>query len=217
MPPAATPTRSRARWQTGSSRSMGQPFVIEQRLGAASVIGATYVARAAPDGYTILIGTSTTMAINVSVYKNLPYDPTKDLVPIALVAGVPFILVVDPALPVKSLADLAAYAKTAAGRSDLCVERRRRRGASVRRADGRRARHQARARALQGARARVQRHHGRPRADDVRRLRHRAAAGAGGQAARARRLDRAARRPGAGDSRRWPRSASRASMRRPGR
>ena len=91
---------------------MGQPFVIELRLGAASVIGATHVARSAPDGYTILIGTSTTMAINVSVYKNLSYDPTKDLVPIALVAGVPFILVIDPALPVKSLADLAAYAKS---------------------------------------------------------------------------------------------------------
>jgi tripartite-type tricarboxylate transporter receptor subunit TctC len=91
---------------------LGQPFVIEQRLGAASVIGATYVARAAPDGYTILIGTSTTMAINVSVYKNLPYDPTRDLVPIALVAGVPFILVINPALPVKSLAELAAYAKS---------------------------------------------------------------------------------------------------------
>jgi tripartite-type tricarboxylate transporter receptor subunit TctC len=91
---------------------MGQPFIIEQRLGAASVIGATHVARSAPDGYTILIGTSTTMAINASVYKNLPYDPTKDLTPIALVAGVPFLLVVNPSLPVKSLADLVAYAKT---------------------------------------------------------------------------------------------------------
>ncbi len=85
-------------------QKMGQPFVIELRLGAASVIGATHVARAAPDGYIILIGTSTTMAINVSVYKKLPYDPTRDLVPIALVAGVPFILVIDPALPIKSLA-----------------------------------------------------------------------------------------------------------------
>jgi tripartite-type tricarboxylate transporter receptor subunit TctC len=91
---------------------LGQPFVIEQRLGAASVIGATYVSRAAPDGYTILIGTSTTMAINVSVYKHLPYDPTSDLVPIALVAGVPFILVVNPSLPIQSLAELAAYAKS---------------------------------------------------------------------------------------------------------
>jgi tripartite-type tricarboxylate transporter receptor subunit TctC len=96
----------------GLEKRLGQPFIIEQRLGAASVIGASYVSRAAPDGHTILIGTSTTMAINVTVYKNLPYDPTRDLIPIALVAGVPFILVVDPALPVKSLSDLAAYAKS---------------------------------------------------------------------------------------------------------
>jgi len=91
---------------------LGQPFVIEQRLGAASVIGATYVSRATPDGHTLMIGTSTTMAVNVGVYKKLPYDPTRDLVPIALVAGVPFVLVINPALPVKSLADLARYAKT---------------------------------------------------------------------------------------------------------
>ncbi len=91
---------------------LGQPFVIEQRLGAASVIGATYVSRATPDGHTIMIGTSTTMAVNVGVYKKLPYDPIRDLVPVALVAGVPFVLVVNPALPVKSLADLARYAKT---------------------------------------------------------------------------------------------------------
>jgi tripartite-type tricarboxylate transporter receptor subunit TctC len=90
---------------------LGQSFVVEQRLGAASVIGATHVARAAPDGYTILIGTSTTMAINVSVYKNLPYDPTKDLVPLALVAGVPFMLVVNPSLPVRSLGDFVKVVK----------------------------------------------------------------------------------------------------------
>ena len=139
------------------------------------------------------------MAINVSVYKNLPYDPTRDLVPIALVAGVPFILVVNPALPVKSLRRSRGLCEDAAAGADLCLERRRRRRASVRRTARRRARHQARARALQGARAGAQRHHGRPRADDVRRLRHRAAAGAGRQAARARRFDRAARRPGAGN------------------
>jgi tripartite-type tricarboxylate transporter receptor subunit TctC len=96
----------------GLEQRLGQPFVTEQRLGAASVIGATYVARAAPDGYTIMIATSTTMAVNVSVYKKLPYDPAKDLVPVALVAGVPFVLVVNPDLPVKSLPDLARYAKT---------------------------------------------------------------------------------------------------------
>jgi tripartite-type tricarboxylate transporter receptor subunit TctC len=99
-------------------QKMGQPFVIEQRLGAASVIGATYVARAAPDGYTILIGTSTTMAINVSVFKSLPYDPAKDFAPVALVSGVPFILVVNPSLPVTSAADLVQVAKSRPGGLD---------------------------------------------------------------------------------------------------
>jgi tripartite-type tricarboxylate transporter receptor subunit TctC len=89
-----------------------QPFVVEHRLGAASVIGATHVAKSKPDGYTILLGTSTTMAINVGVYKKLPYDPTKDLTPVALIAGVPFLLVVNPALPIKSLDDIAKLSKS---------------------------------------------------------------------------------------------------------
>ena len=93
----------------------GQSFIIEQKLGAASVIGAAYVARSAPDGYTILLGTSTTMAINASVYKNLPYDPTRDLVPIALVAGVPFVLVVNPSLPIHSIPDFVRVAKSTPG------------------------------------------------------------------------------------------------------
>ena len=206
MRPAATPMPIARTLAQRLEQRLGQPFVIEQRLGAASVIGATHVARAAPDGYTILIGTSTTMAINVSVYKNLPYDPTRDLVPVALVAGVPFMLVVNPALPINSLADFVRVREDAAGRADLCLERRRRRRAPVRRAARRRARHQAGARALQGARAGAQRHRGRPRADDVRRLRHRAAAGAGRQAARARRLDRAAGRRRRRRSRRSPKS-----------
>src|SRR5262245_2293173 len=94
---------------------LGQSVIIEQKLGAASVIGAQYVARATPDGYTLLLGTSTTMAINVSVYKNLPYDPTKDLTPVALVAGVPFMLVVNPALPIRSMEDFVRAAKTMPG------------------------------------------------------------------------------------------------------
>ena len=94
---------------------LGQSFIIEQKVGAASVIGAHAVARAAPDGYTILLGTSTTMAINVSVYKNLPYDPTRDLVPVALVAGVPFMLVVNPALPIHSIGDFVKVAKATPG------------------------------------------------------------------------------------------------------
>ena len=76
------------------------------------------MAKAEPDGHTLLMTTSTTMAINVSVFKNLPYDPDKDFAPVALVSGVPFILVVNAALPVHSVADLATLAKTKAGGID---------------------------------------------------------------------------------------------------
>ena len=91
---------------------LGKPFIAENRAGMASIVGASYVAKAAPDGYTIMLATSTTMAINVSIYKKLPYDPTKDLVPVALAAGVPFLLVVNPSLPVKDVRDLVSYANS---------------------------------------------------------------------------------------------------------
>jgi tripartite-type tricarboxylate transporter receptor subunit TctC len=90
---------------------LGKPFVVENRPGAGTVLAASYVAKQPADGYTLLLGTSTTMAINVTVYKSLPYDPTRDLVPVASVAGVPFILVVNPPLPVATVGDLVAYAK----------------------------------------------------------------------------------------------------------
>jgi tripartite-type tricarboxylate transporter receptor subunit TctC len=99
----------------GLERRLGKPFVLDYRPGAGSAIAATYVSRAPADGYTLLYATSTTMAINVSVHKRLNYDPAKDLVPVAMIADAPFILVVNPALPVKSIADLAALAKTKSG------------------------------------------------------------------------------------------------------
>jgi tripartite-type tricarboxylate transporter receptor subunit TctC len=91
------------------------PFVVENKPGGATVIAATAVAQAAPDGYTLLMTTSTTMAINVSVFKKLRYDPVKDLTPVALVSGVPFVLVVNPSLPVKSVADLVKHARSKPG------------------------------------------------------------------------------------------------------
>ena len=90
---------------------LGQTFVVENRPGAASVVGAQAVARATPDGYTLMVASGATMAVNVTLHKTLPYDPAVDFVPIALIARVPEVLVVDPALPIRSLADLAAYAK----------------------------------------------------------------------------------------------------------
>src|SRR5258707_2334059 len=95
-----------------------QPFIVENRPGGANLIAATAVAKSAPDGHTLLMTTSTTMAINVSVFKNLPYDPAKDFAPVGLVAGVPFILVVNADLPVKSVADLVTLARSKAGGLD---------------------------------------------------------------------------------------------------
>jgi tripartite-type tricarboxylate transporter receptor subunit TctC len=90
---------------------LGRSFVVENRPGASSVVGALSVARAAPDGYTLMIASGATMAVNVTLHKKLPYDPTTDFVPIALIARVPEVLVVNAALPVRSIADLKQLAK----------------------------------------------------------------------------------------------------------
>jgi tripartite-type tricarboxylate transporter receptor subunit TctC len=89
--------------------------VVENRAGGANVVAAVAVAKAPPDGHTLMIGTSTTFAINVSAFRNLPYDPAKDFVPVALVSGVPFVLVANPSIGVKSVSDLARAAKAKKG------------------------------------------------------------------------------------------------------
>ena len=96
-------------------RRLGQPLVFEYRPGAGSAIAATYMSRQAADGYTILYATSTTMAINVSVHKALAYDPIKDFAPVALFAVTPFVLVVNASLPIRSIDDLVAFAKSKPG------------------------------------------------------------------------------------------------------
>ncbi len=90
---------------------LGQRFIIENRPGAGTTIAAGATAKAAPDGYTLMQATSGTMAMNPTIFKHLPYEPGKDLVPVALIAGVPFVLVVNPSLPVHSIADLVKVAK----------------------------------------------------------------------------------------------------------
>jgi tripartite-type tricarboxylate transporter receptor subunit TctC len=94
---------------------LGQSFVVENRLGAGGVIAAASVAKATPDGYTLFMGASTQLAIQVTLHKTLPYDPAADFVPVALVASVPFVLIVNPALPVRSAADLIRLAKEKPG------------------------------------------------------------------------------------------------------
>jgi len=95
---------------------LGKSFVIINRPGAGTVLAAHAVATAQSDGYTLLMGTSTPLAINATLHKKLPYDPAKDFVPLALVADVPFVLVVTPSLPVKSVGDLVKYAKDNPGK-----------------------------------------------------------------------------------------------------
>lgn len=94
---------------------LGQPVVTENRPGAGSMLGVTAGARAAPDGYTLVMAGSSSLAIGPTIYKKLPFDPVKDLVPIALVARIPMVLVVHPSLPVKNVADLLKYAKEKPG------------------------------------------------------------------------------------------------------
>jgi tripartite-type tricarboxylate transporter receptor subunit TctC len=90
---------------------LGKPFIIENKPGAGTTIAAMQVVRAAPDGYTLMQGTSSTMAINVTMNKKLPYEPLKDLVPVALLSSSPFFLVVSADSPLKSVADVIASAK----------------------------------------------------------------------------------------------------------
>jgi tripartite-type tricarboxylate transporter receptor subunit TctC len=94
---------------------LGQSFVVENRLGAGGVIAASSVAKATPDGYTLFMGASTQLAIQVTLHKTLPYDPAADFAPVALVASVPFVLIVNPSLPVHSVTELIALAKQKPG------------------------------------------------------------------------------------------------------
>jgi tripartite-type tricarboxylate transporter receptor subunit TctC len=93
-----------------------QPFVIENRAGAGGSIAGTAVARAAPDGYTVLLATGSLLAINVSLYKNLGYDPEKDFEPISLIGTQTNVLYLHPSVPAKSFGELIAHAKANPGK-----------------------------------------------------------------------------------------------------
>jgi tripartite-type tricarboxylate transporter receptor subunit TctC len=96
------------------SDALGQPVVVDNRAGGGANIGATHVAKSAPDGYTLFV-ISTVHAINATLYTRLAYDPVRDFTPIALIAETSQVLVVDPDLPVRSVADFIAYAKARPG------------------------------------------------------------------------------------------------------
>ena len=97
------------------SETIGQTIVIENRGGGGSIIGTELVNKSDPDGYTLLLGQSGPISINPAVYKRLPYDPLKDLVPISMTTAYPYIMVVSPALGVKTLLEFVALARSKPG------------------------------------------------------------------------------------------------------
>lgn len=120
FPPAGTTDILARALAPELQKAFGQPFVVENKPGAGGNIGAAEVAKAAPDGHTLLMGTVGTHAINPALYTKMPYDHVKDFVPITLVAGVPNVLVVNPALAqrhgIASVADLARHARANPGK-----------------------------------------------------------------------------------------------------
>jgi len=99
------------------SQRLGQPVVVENKPGAGATIGTDVVAKAAPDGYTLLLA-SQTNAISATLYSNLPFDPIEDFTPVALIGREPGVVVVNPAVPVTSLQQLIAYVKERPGQID---------------------------------------------------------------------------------------------------
>jgi tripartite-type tricarboxylate transporter receptor subunit TctC len=97
------------------SETIGQSIVIDNKGGAGSIVGTDIVAKAEPDGYTLLLGQSGPISINPAIYKSLPYDPVKDFAPIIMTTDYPYILVVNPELPARTLQELVALAKTKPG------------------------------------------------------------------------------------------------------
>jgi tripartite-type tricarboxylate transporter receptor subunit TctC len=103
------------------SQAFGQSFYIENRGGAGGVVGTQEVAHAAPNGYTLLLGNSGALASGLSLYPDLQYDVTRDFAPVALVADVTIVLAVNPSLPVKSVGDLVALAKSEPGKLNVAI------------------------------------------------------------------------------------------------
>jgi tripartite-type tricarboxylate transporter receptor subunit TctC len=98
------------------SAALGQPFIQETRTGAGGSIGTEVVAKAAPDGYTLVLGTLSTFGVNSATMKNLPYDPVRDFTPVVMMATTPYLLLAHPSVPAKTTKEFVAYAKANRGK-----------------------------------------------------------------------------------------------------
>jgi tripartite-type tricarboxylate transporter receptor subunit TctC len=103
----------------GLSEALGQPVVVENKPGAGGTIGADSVAKAAPDGYTLLMGSNSTFSVAPSLYPRNPYHPIRDLAPVIMIASAPFVLVTNPNAPAKTARDLVAQSKSAPGKLSM--------------------------------------------------------------------------------------------------
>ena len=95
----------------GLTAELGQTVIVENRAGASGIVGADAAAKSPPDGYTLMMGNISTLAINAAVFARLPYDPQTSFEPISMVARQPLVVAVNPNVPVKTIAELVAYAK----------------------------------------------------------------------------------------------------------
>lgn len=116
FPPGSTPDIVGRTLAAGLQGALGQPFVVENKSGAGGSLGADAVAKASPDGYALLIGTNGPVAINKLLYRELSYDPDKDLLPLSLLASAPQLLVVHPSIDVRSFGQFLDYVRRNPGR-----------------------------------------------------------------------------------------------------
>jgi tripartite-type tricarboxylate transporter receptor subunit TctC len=98
------------------ARSLGQPVIVENRAGAGGNVGAEYVAKSAPDGYTLMMASAGILTANQFLYAQMPFDPETAFIPVSVVADMPMMVVVNPKVPAQSLADLLALARAAPGK-----------------------------------------------------------------------------------------------------
>ncbi|HUA53435.1 MAG TPA: tripartite tricarboxylate transporter substrate binding protein [Candidatus Sulfotelmatobacter sp.] len=115
FPPGSTPDVVTRLLTPGLADAFHQPFVVDDRSGAGGNIGSDAVAKASPDGYTLLLGSNGPIAVNKALYANLPYDPERDLAPITLLVRAPQILAINPDVPARDFASFIAYAKAHPG------------------------------------------------------------------------------------------------------